>query len=180
MRNGFTKREDLFRRIAEDDLRWLDTVYLAHLAVIRGGGTIFFAGNGGSAADAQHLATEYVGVGIRALSLAADSSVVTALGNDFGFEAAFARQVEALGRKGDLLVVHSTSGNSPNVVEAVEAAKRCGLVTVGLTAKGGGEVAKAVDVSVVVPTEETGLAQEVHMAIGHMIFDAVLREVVGA
>ncbi len=142
-------------------------------------GALFFCGNGGSAADAQHLAAEYVirfrreRGPLRAMALTTDSSVLTAGGNDLGFEEVFARQVEALGRTGDLLFVHSTSGDSENLVRAVAAARRGGLRTVALLAKGGGRLKEAVDLAVIVPTDSTERAQELHLAIGHAICDRV-------
>jgi D-sedoheptulose 7-phosphate isomerase len=140
------------------------------------GRTVFFAGNGGSAAHAQHIATEYV-VRYRpvarraapALALSTDSSLVTAAANDLGFDAIFARQVEAHGRPGDLLVLVSTSGGSPNLLRAAETAKRLGVRTVGLLAKGGGALGKLVDHAVIVPTDDTALAQEVQLAVDHFV-----------
>jgi D-sedoheptulose 7-phosphate isomerase len=140
------------------------------------GRTVFFAGNGGSAAHAQHIATEYV-VRYRpiarraapALALSTDSSLVTAAGNDLGFDAIFARQVEAHGRPGDLLVLVSTSGGSPNLLRAAETAKRLGVRTVGLLAKGGGALAALVDHAVIVPTDDAGLAQEIQLAVDHFV-----------
>lgn len=142
-------------------------------------GTLFFCGNGGSAADAQHLATEYVVRYTRnrkpypAVALTTDSSLLTATGNDFGFDYIFSRQVEALARPGDLLVVHSTSGNSPNVVRAAEAARERGVAVLALTAKDGGALRALADVNVVVPTSRTDRAQEIHLCIQHAICDAI-------
>jgi D-sedoheptulose 7-phosphate isomerase len=144
------------------------------------GRTVFFAGNGGSAAHAQHIATEYV-VRYRpvtrraapALALSTDSSLVTAAANDLGFESIFARQVEAHGRKGDLLVLVSTSGGSANLLRAAETAKRLGVRTVGLLAKGGGALGKLVDHAVIVPTDDTALAQEIQLAVDHFVCETV-------
>lgn len=139
------------------------------------GGTLFFCGNGGSAADAQHIATEYVVRYMRsrralpAVALTTDSSLLTAAGNDFGFDQVFSRQVEALVRAGDLLVVHSTSGNSPNVVRAAEAAREKGARVLVLTARDGGAVRPLADVAIVVPTDRTDRAQELHLMIQHVI-----------
>lgn len=149
---------------------------------LAGGGTLFFAGNGGSAADAQHIATEYTirylreRRALRAIALTTDTSALTAAGNDFGFEVIFSRQLEALGRAGDLLFVHTTSGNSPNCLRALETAKRLGMRTVALTAKDGGQVRGLADLTLVVPTTRTDRAQEVHLAIQHAICDAVDEE----
>jgi len=136
------------------------------------GRTVFFAGNGGSAAHAQHIATEYV-VRYRpvarraapALALSTDTSLLTAAGNDLGFERIFARQVEAHGRKGDLLVLVSTSGKSANLLAAAEAAGAACLGVAALLAAGGGPLAGLVDVAVVVPTGDAALAQEIQLAI---------------
>lgn len=149
------------------------------------GGTLFFAGNGGSAADAQHLATEYVvryqraRRPLRAIALTTDTSLITAAGNDFSFDEIFSRQVEALGREGDLLCVHTTSGNSPNCLRAVEAAKKLGMMTLVLTAKDGGKIRPMADICIVVPTERTDTAQELHLAIQHGICDVIDAEIAG-
>lgn len=149
------------------------------LRTVEDGGTLFFCGNGGSAADAQHLAAEYVvrfertRRAIAAVALTTDTSVLTAAGNDLGFDVVFARQIEALGRPGDLLLLLSTSGESENVVLAARAAKAAGVVTAALLANGGGRLADEVDFSVVVPTESTARAQEVHITIGHIVCDIV-------
>ena len=145
------------------------------------GGTLMFCGNGGSAADAQHLAAEYVvrfrreRRPLRAIALTTDTSVLTAGANDFSFDDVFARQVEALGRKGDLLVLHSTSGESENLIRAAAAARAVDIRTVALLAKGGGRLLDRVDHALVVPTDSTAHAQELHLAIGHAICDRVDR-----
>ena len=153
----------------------IDTITSMVMETLAADGVLLFCGNGGSAADAQHLAAEYMIRFRRDRALTTDSSILTAGGNDLGFEEVFARQVEALGREGDLLFVHSTSGESENVVRAVTAARRAGLRTVGLLAKGGGRLKEAVDVAVIVPTESTARAQELHLAIGHTVCDRVDR-----
>lgn len=143
------------------------------------GGTLFFCGNGGSAADAQHLATEYVVRYMRnrraypAIALTTDSSLLTAAGNDFGFDQVFARQVEALARSGDLLIIHSTSGNSPNVLLAADAARQRGVAVLALSAKDGGALRARADLCIVVPTDRTDRAQEIHLCIQHAICDAI-------
>jgi len=152
---------------------------------LRSGGTIFFAGNGGSAADAQHVATEYVvrfardRRALRAIALTTDTSLLTAAGNDLGFERVFARQVEALARPGDLLVLHSTSGRSINLLAAAEAARAVGVQTVALLGRDGGELASVVDDSLIVPSEETSRIQELHLAIEHLIVEWVEQELIG-
>jgi D-sedoheptulose 7-phosphate isomerase len=143
------------------------------------GGTLYFVGNGGSAADAQHIATEYTirylrtRRPLRAVALTTDTSALTAAGNDFSFDEIFSRQVEALGRTGDLLMVHTTSGNSPNCLRAIEAARAIGMKSVALTARDGGAVKAAADLCLIVPTQRTDRAQEIHLAIQHAICDAI-------
>ena len=159
------------------DQHAVDIARLAGLYVdtLRGGGTLWFAGNGGSAADAQHMAAEYViryGKDRRALpavALTTDTSLLTACANDLGFEAIFARQVEALVRPGDLLVLHSTSGESANLVRAAQAARAKGVRVVALLGKGGGALRRCVDDSLVIPGDETSHIQELQLAIEHVI-----------
>ncbi|MDQ3136706.1 MAG: SIS domain-containing protein [Gemmatimonadota bacterium] len=157
----------------------LERVAARYVDTLRNGGTLFFCGNGGSAADAQHLATEYV---VRyaatrrpfaAIALSTDSSVLTAAGNDLGFEQIFARQVQALCRPGDLLVLHSTSGRSANLIEAARAARGRGTATVAFLGRGGGPLAAEVDDTVVVPSEETSQIQVLHLALEHLIVELV-------
>ena len=148
---------------------------------VSAGGTLFFCGNGGSAADAQHIATEYVVRYMRdrraypAIALTTDTSLLTAAGNDLGFDAVFERQVEALTRRGDLLVVHSTSGNSPNVLRAAQAARARGVRVLAFTARDGGTLRGLADHSVVIPTLRTDRAQELHLCIEHLICEYVER-----
>ncbi len=148
-------------------------------ATVARGGTLLFCGNGGSAADAQHLATEYVVRYMRnrrpypAIALTTDSSLLTAAGNDFGFDQIFARQVEAIGKAGDLLIIHSTSGNSPNVLLAAAAARAKGIPVLALSAKDGGALREQADLCLVVPTDRTDRAQEIHLCIQHAICDAI-------
>lgn len=145
------------------------------------GGRLYFCGNGGSAADAQHLATEYIvrfrvdGRPLPAMALTTDTSLLTAAANDLGFEHVFARQIEALALAGDLLFLHSTSGNSPNLLAAARAARERGVITAALLARGGGRLEPAVDHAIVVPTDDPAHAQELHLAIGHAICDVVER-----
>lgn len=149
---------------------------------VRSGGTLYFCGNGGSAADAQHMATEYV-VRYRrnrraypAVALTTDTSLLTACGNDFGFDEVFARQVEAFCRRGDLLIIHSTSGNSPNVLRAAEAARAAGVQVLAFSARDGGALRALADHSVVIPTDRTDRAQELHLCVEHLICDLVEAE----
>jgi len=172
---------DTAQRVARD----LDGAMSQALAMVREtvsrGGTLFFCGNGGSAADAQHIATEYV-VRYRrnrraypAITLTTDTSLLTAAGNDFGFDHIFSRQVEALANPGDLLVIHSTSGNSPNVLRAAEAARAQGVQVLALSANDGGALQALVDHMIIVPTSRTDRAQEIHLCIQHAICDEIER-----
>jgi D-sedoheptulose 7-phosphate isomerase len=181
LRERLLARSRLFERVAEELAPALaEAAELAH-RTLEAGGTLLFCGNGGSAADAQHLAAEYV-VRLRgerralpALALTTDTSVLTAAANDHGFESVFARQVEAMGREGDLLFLHSTSGESENLLRAADAARTRGLRTVALLARSGGRLKDRVHHALVVPTDDTALAQEVHLALGHEICDRIER-----
>ena len=153
-----------------------------YAAVLRGGGTLFFCGNGGSAADAQHLATEYV---VRysaarrpfaAVALTTDTSVLTAAGNDLGFDRIFARQVEAHCGPGDLLVLHSTSGRSANLLAAARTARERGVPTVAFLGQGGGPLADLVDEAVRVPSAETSHIQVLQLSLEHLIVELVEAE----
>ena len=147
-------------------------------------GTLMLCGNGGSAGDAQHIAAEFVATldhqrprpGLRALALTTDTSFLTAFTNDFGYNDIFARQVETLGRAGDVLIGISTSGNSGNVVAALHAAKTKGIKTIALTGEGGGKLKDIADILIAVPSKKTALIQEVHIALGHAITAAVETE----
>jgi D-sedoheptulose 7-phosphate isomerase len=151
--------------------------------VIRSGGKAIFCGNGGSAADSQHMAAELVvrlsgdnnRRALPAIALTTDSSILTACANDFGFDKVFSRQLEALGRKGDLLFAISTSGNSANVVKAVAVAKEMGIVTVGFLGCSGGELAGMVDYPLLVPSDDVQRVQECHITIGHIIIETAER-----
>jgi D-sedoheptulose 7-phosphate isomerase len=146
---------------------------------IRGGGKLMFFGNGGSAADAQHLATELTiryksdRAAIAAIALTTDTSALTAAGNDLGFERIFARQIEALGKPGDIAIALSTSGKSPNVIAALKQARAMKLVTAALGGKGGGDLAALADHLLVVPSDTTARIQEMHIALGQMLCGAL-------
>ena len=143
------------------------------------GGKVMLCGNGGSAADAQHFAAELVGryererPELAAIALTVDTSILTAIGNDYGYDRIFARQVEGLGREGDVLVGISTSGNSGNVLAAIETARAKGIRVIGFTAKGGGKMADLCDVLLDVPAVNTARAQEIHEIMGHIICELV-------
>ena len=166
---------EIKRKFFED--RSQDLVALADLIAerVRQGGKVLVFGNGGSAADAQHFAGELVGRFIKegppipALALTTDSSIMTAVGNDYGYEHIFKRQVEAHGRPSDVAIAISTSGNSRNVLEAVHAAKGRGLLTVGMTGEAGGKLAALVDHLFAVPSKDTPRIQEVHHLMNHSL-----------
>jgi len=155
-------------------------------ACLQAGGKILFCGNGGSAADSQHLAAEFVGrfikdrIALPAIALTADTSILTAVGNDYGFEHVFSRQIQALGRPGDVAVGISTSGQSPNILAAMREARRRGLKTIGLAGKDGGVLANCVDVSIVVTSTNTARIQECHITIGHLICELAEMDVLAA
>ena len=142
---------------------------------LRSGHKILFCGNGGSAADAQHLAAELVGrfcqerQALPAIALTTDTSILTCLGNDYGYDKVFSRQVEALGRPGDVLVGITTSGNSANVLEAVRSAHTKGMITIALTGRNGGKVSRLVHASLIVPSSNTQRIQESHITVGHIL-----------
>jgi D-sedoheptulose 7-phosphate isomerase len=161
-----------------------DIVIVARLIAksLAAGGCIFWLGNGGSAADAQHLAAELVGRfknnrrALRSIALSTDTSVLTCVANDYGYDDVFARQVEALGRSGDVLVGISTSGNSENVIRAFLTAKELGLSTVSFLGKGGGRSRDLADWSIVIGSDATARIQESHILIGHILCDLVEQE----
>jgi D-sedoheptulose 7-phosphate isomerase len=154
----------------------------AMIKALRAGGRVLACGNGGSAADAQHFAAELVGrfererAAMAAIALTTDTSILTALANDYDFTMVFARQVEALGRPGDVVLGISTSGGSANVLAAFEAAKAGGLTTVALTGRDGGDVGKAADIHVNVPAASTARVQEVHRTLLHAVCALIEQE----
>lgn len=146
------------------------------------GHKVLFCGNGGSAADSQHMAAEFVGrfrkerKGLAAIALTVDTSILTAVANDYGYDKVFARQVQALGEPGDVLVSISTSGNSKNVLLAIEEAKAKGIICIGMTAEGGGKMADACDICLAVPAKVTARVQEMHILMGHVLCELVDHE----
>jgi D-sedoheptulose 7-phosphate isomerase len=151
-------------------------------ASLRAGGKLLLAGNGGSAADAQHIAAEFLSrfkldrTPLPAIALTTDTSVLTAVGNDYGFEQVFERQVRGLGRPGDVFVAISTSGRSPNVLLALKAARDMGVVTVGFTGAAGGTMRTLCDLVLAAPSDETALIQQVHITAAHAICGMVERD----
>jgi D-sedoheptulose 7-phosphate isomerase len=179
LRNNLQRSLEVHERLIDTCLPQLTAAADALISAYTAGNKALFFGNGGSAADAQHLAAEFLGRYLRqrdplpALALNANSSAVTAIGNDYGYEFTFARQLEALAKAGDVAVGISTSGNSPNVIEAVLCARRLGIFTIGLTGASGGRLGSLVDVLIAAPSEETPRIQECHILIGHALCDAV-------
>lgn len=153
----------------------LSAAATATIQCLKNGGKILLAGNGGSAADAQHIAGEFVSrfafdrPGLPAIALTVDTSILTAIGNDYGYEKLFARQVQALGQKGDIFIGYSTSGKSPNVLKAFEEARALGLVCIGLTGNRGGPMQELCDHLLEVPAADTPKIQEGHLVLGHIL-----------
>jgi D-sedoheptulose 7-phosphate isomerase len=151
----------------------------------RGKNKTILAGNGGSAADAQHIAAELVGrygfdrPSIPSLALTTDTSCLTAIGNDYGYDKVFSRQLEGMGQEGDLFIGISTSGNSKNIISAFISAKKMGITTVALVGRDGGEMAKIADIALIVPSDSTPRIQESHILIGHIICDVIEKELFG-
>ena len=183
--------QDFFRRSqqavekASADAKFTASVLAAAeriAASLKNGGKVLLAGNGGSAADAQHIAAELVGrlvndrAPLAAVALTTDTSALTAIGNDYGFEQVFARQVSALGRPGDVFIGISTSGKSPNIVAALNAARKLGLVNVGMTRATATPMHALCDVTIGVPATETALIQQIHITAAHAICHLVERE----
>ena len=167
------------KAIAEKCIPQIEKAGSEMLKALKNGNKILFCGNGGSASDSQHIAAELVGrfrkerKGLAALSLTVDTSALTAIGNDFSFDQIFARQVEGLGKKGDVLVALSTSGNSLNVIQAAEKAKSQGLYVIGILGKDGGKLGHLVDCAIIVPSKDTQRIQEGHTSIGHILCELI-------
>lgn len=168
LREGLIGQAPLINKIADE-----------MISAVRKGGEIFIFGNGGSAADSQHMAAELVGrfkkerKPLAATSLAANISILTAIGNDYGYEYTFSKQIEACGKKGDIAFAISTSGNAANVIEAALKAKKMKLRTIGLLGKDGGRLSKILDLSLVVPSQDTARIQEAHITIIHIICELI-------
>jgi len=156
-------------------LEAVEHIALHCVARLKAGNKVLFAGNGGSAADAQHLAGEFVSrfnydrPGLAGIAITTDTSVMTAIGNDYGYEYVFARQIESLAREGDVFIALSTSGKSPNILAAITAAKALGVYVVGMTGHSGGAMLDACDAIIRVPSSETPKVQEGHIVLGHIL-----------
>ncbi len=175
IRRGLGDLAALATRVADAQADEVAAIAERYVTALQAGGTLFFAGNGGSAADAQHLATEYVvrfhasRPALRAIALTTDTSLLTACANDMGFDEVFARQIEAHGRAGDVLVLHSTSGESPNVIRAAQAAQSRGMTVVAFLGRSGGPLRDLAHAALVVPSDDTARIQELHLALEHVI-----------
>lgn len=175
---------DNFRRLAALAPQVAQAIDIC-TAALRAGNKIIFCGNGGSAADSQHLAAELVGryklnrKAMNAMALTVDTSILTAVANDYGYDTVFARQLEGIGNKGDVLVGLSTSGNSRNVVLAMELAKQMGVATIALTGEKGGSMKELADCALAVPSSATNHIQEMHIALGHIICGMVEESIYG-
>lgn len=167
----------------EENLLKIQKVCEEIIAAYKRGNKTLIAGNGGSAADAQHIAAEFVSrfnfdrPGLASIALTTDTSILTAIGNDYGYEKLFARQIEANGKKSDVFIGISTSGNSPNIIEAFKKANEKEIITVGLTSKTGGKMAQYCSICINVPSDETPHVQESHIMIGHIICGYVEKEI---
>jgi D-sedoheptulose 7-phosphate isomerase len=180
IRNSIAVKEAFLADEANLDL--LNRVAAELIAAYRAGKKTLIAGNGGSAADAQHIAAEFVSrfyfdrPALPSIALTTDTSALTAIGNDYGYEYLFSRQLEANGCSGDIYIAISTSGNSKNVLKSLESAKKLGIKTVGLTGRSGGKMKDMVDYCICVPSDETPRIQETHILIGHILCAAVEKE----
>ncbi|MFH2012183.1 MAG: D-sedoheptulose 7-phosphate isomerase [Pseudomonadota bacterium] len=176
---SFLDSADLKVRFVNENVDRIISVVKIIANAIKQGNKIILFGNGGSAADAQHIAAEFINrflidrPPLPALALTTDTSVITSIGNDVDFSDIFSKQIKALGKKGDVAVGLSTSGSSPNVIKALQVAKEMGIKTVGITGKDGGTIAKIVDYSLNVASDSTPRIQEVHITIGHTICEMV-------
>ena len=181
MRDYITAQIDEARRVmsamlADDSLvATVESAARACILCIKNGGKVLLAGNGGSAADAQHIAAEFVSrfafdrPGLAAVALTTDTSILTAIGNDYGYEKLFARQLQAVGNKGDVFIAYSTSGRSPNILLALREARARGLTCIGLAGNRGGPMADACDYYLAVPSSDTPKIQEGHLVLGHIL-----------
>ncbi len=175
----FKESSNLTDVFVAENLDGIVSVIEAITAALKAGNKILLFGNGGSAADAQHLAAEFVNrfvierPPLPAIALSTDTSVITSIANDYDFSEIFSKQIRAIGQTGDVAWGISTSGASPNIIKAIEAAKKIGMITVGMTGKDGGDIAKMVDYSLNVSSNSTPRVQEVHITVGHVICEMI-------
>ena len=183
IKKSYETKQDIYNN--EDLLDKIEDVAQKCVALYKTDKKTILAGNGGSAADAQHIAAELVGrygfdrPSIPSLALTTDTSNLTAIGNDYGYDQVFSRQLEGMGQAGDIFIGISTSGNSINIVKAFESAKKKNIMTVALTGRDGGLMASMADIALVVPSNSTPRIQEAHILIGHIICDIIEKEIFG-
>ena len=178
------KRKDLITKIGSDFNDHFDSAVRNIAKSIIDDGMLFFAGNGGSAAESQHMSAEYLATlshhnfrpGIKSMALTVDSSFITAWTNDFGYEDVFKRQIKTLTKQGDVFFAYSTSGNSKNIINALKSAKEKKVITIGFSGNDGGEMSNLCDICFIVPDRNTALIQEIHSTLGHEICSAVEKE----
>ena len=175
----FEESINVKKKTLQNNISHIEKAVQEIIKTFKSGGKILFFGNGGSAADSQHIAAEFIGrfqkerKSLPALALTTDTSILTALSNDYGYDIVFARQIEGLGVKGDIAFGISTSGKAKNVLEGIKKAKQMGLKTISLTGCDGGELAKLTDISLIVPSDKTARIQESHICIAHAICELV-------
>jgi D-sedoheptulose 7-phosphate isomerase len=174
------------REIAQNSSDLIEAIAKKIIESYRSGGKVLLIGNGGSAADAQHIAAEFVGrfkmerPSLAAIALTTDTSILTAIGNDYGYDTVFSRQIESLANEKDVLIAISTSGNSPNILKAADAAHAKGVSVIGFTGEDGGKLKKTADICITVPSGNTPRIQEAHITIGHIICHIVEQELFNA
>ena len=184
IKNSLLESADLKKQIAEEFGEQIEQAINLICASLKKNKKILLMGNGGSAADAQHIAGELIGRyklernSIPAISLTTDTSILTAIGNDYGFDQVFARQIESLGCEGDIVIAISTSGNSKNIIEALRVSERNKMKSIGLLGCDGGQIKKIIDIPIVVPSSNTPRIQEAHITIGHIICEEIERSFV--
>jgi len=176
---NFSDHLEVINKVIESNIGSIESFGDLLASCLKKNGTIFWCGNGGSASDSQHIAAELVGRfkkdrrALRSIALTTDTSILTSVGNDYGFKEIFSRQLEALGSSGDILVGISTSGNSENIIKSFETAKNLGITTLALMGKNGGKLKGISDHSLTVPSESTARIQEAHILIGHILCDLI-------
>ena len=183
IKKSYETKQDIYNN--EELLNKIELTSKQCVELYKKGNKTILAGNGGSAADAQHIAAEMVGrygfdrPSLPSLALTTDTSALTAIGNDYGYDKVFSRQLEGMGQDGDLFIGISTSGNSENIINAFNSAKEKNITTVALVGRDGGEMAKIADIALVVPSDSTPRIQESHILIGHIICDIIEKEIFG-
>jgi len=183
IKKSYETKQDIYNN--DELLNKIEQVAQMCVELYRGSNKTILAGNGGSAADAQHIAAELVGrygfdrPSIPSLALTTDTSNLTAIGNDYGYDKVFSRQLEGMGQDGDIFIGISTSGNSANIINAFESAKEKNITTVALVGKDGGKMAKLADIALIVPSDSTPRIQESHILIGHILCDIIEKEIFG-